>query len=319
MVGSREGESMFEIVSTLRQSPIRAVIYGADGIGKSTIAASAPGAVFINLEDGGLDHIDARSVPRVLTWPLIVEAVDMLGDDERCGTIVIDSLDWAEQLLWAHLVATKPDEKGRKVRDIEGYGYGKGYMAALVEWRVLLAGLQRAGSNGKNVILTAHAKRAMVKNPIGEDFEQWQLALQDGKNVTASGTIRQWAHIVGFADFDIATVTKEDDGGRTKGIFTGKRILRTQPHAGYQSKSRLTLPAKIPLDWAAFSAAVAAGRPPSVDELGERLSTKLAELGDEKVMKGCESFLQQRGRSLASLTEALATVDGYLEEKKKEA
>lgn len=301
-----------EITSTLRQAPIRAVIYGADGIGKSTLAAGAPGAVFINLEDGGLDHIDAREVPPVTTWTQIIESVDALAEDERCGTIVIDSLDWAEQLLWSHLVATKPDEKGRKVKDIEGYGYGKGYVAAATELRVLLEALTHAGKRGKHVILTAHAQRKMVKNPSGEDYEQWQIKLQE----RAAGLVREWVHIVAFAELDIATVTNKDDGNRTKAITSGKRILRTQPGAGYQGKSRLTLPAKIPLDWKAFADAVAAGRPPSVEDLSTQLAAKLTELADAEVSKGCDLFLRDRGRSLASLTEALATVQGYLDEKK---
>lgn len=304
---------MIEITSTLRQSPIRAVIYGADGIGKSSLAASAPGAVFINLEDGGLDHIDARAVPGINRWTDIVDAVDALAAENRCQTIVIDSLDWAEQHCWAH-VCEIGDDKGRKMKNIEAFGYGKGYVAAYNEWRNLIASLTRASKAGKHIILIAHAVRKGVKNPVGEDYEQWQIKLND----RASGLIREWVHIVGFAEFDVATVTDKDDGGRTKGIFTGKRILRTHPHAGYQSKSRLTLPAKIPLDWTAFASAVAAGRPPSVDELGERLSAKLSELGDNEIAKGCELFLQGRGRSMASLTEAIETVQGYLDEKKKE-
>lgn len=302
-----------EIASTLRNSPIRAVIYGPDGIGKSTLANGAPDAVFINLEDGGLDHIDARAVPGIAKWSDIIEAVEALTIDSRCGSIVIDSLDWAEQLCWAH-VCEMGDEKGRRMKNIEAFGYGKGYVAAYNEWRNLLAALTRAGKLGKHIILTAHAVRKSVKDPVREDYEQIQIKL----NERAAGLIREWVHIVGFAEFDVATVTDKDDGNRTKGIFTGKRILRTGPHAGYQSKSRLQLPDKLPLDWASFYAAVQAARPPSLDALNEQLSVKLAELDDDAVMRGCEAFLRERGRSLDSLMRAIKRVDEVLAEKKKE-
>lgn len=305
---------MIDIGSTLRTAPIRAAIYGADGVGKSTLCAGAPGAVFINLEDGGLDHIDTRAVSGITSWPEIIEAVDALADDDRCGSIVIDSLDWAEQLLWSHLVATKTDDKGRKVSDIEGYGYGKGYVAAAGEFRPLLEALTRAGRRGKHVLLTAHAQRKTVKNPSGEDYEQWQIKLHD----RSASLIREWVHIVAFAELDIATITEKRDGNRTKAIFTGKRILRTQPGSGYQGKSRLTLPAKIPLDWHSFAAAVAAGRPPSTEELQARLEAKLVELDQPDVTTRCRSFLAERGLSLASLTDAIASVDEYLKEGKKE-
>jgi hypothetical protein len=304
---------MLEIRSTLREAPIRAVIYGADGVGKSTLCAGAPGAVFIASEDG-LDNIDARQVNPPESWPQIIEYVDALSNDDRCGTIVIDSLDWSEQMLWSWLVATKTDEKGRKVKDIEGYGYGKGYIAAASEWRILIAALQRAGQRGKNVLMTAHAHRKGVKNPTGEDFEQMQIKLQE----RAAGLIREWVHIVAFAELDIATVTDKDDGGRTKGVFTGKRILRTQPSAGYQGKSRLTLPSKIPLDWHAFAAAIKAGRPPSIGDLAGQLKELLESASDPSISDRCFKFLDARGRTSAAYTDAIANVQRLIETKEKE-
>lgn len=297
-----------EIKSTLREVPIRAVIYGADGVGKSTLCAGAPGAVFIATEDG-LDNIDARAIEPPEDWPGIIAAVDALANEPSCGTIVIDSLDWAEQMLWAWLVANRPDEKGRKVKDIEGYGYGKGYIAAATEWRVLMASLQRAGKAGRHVLLTAHAHRKSVKNPTGEDYEQMQVKLQD----RAASAFREWSHIVAFAELDIATVTDKDDGDRTKGIFTGKRILRTQPSAGYQGKTRLTMPDKIPLDWHAFESAVKAGRPPSLTELAAQLA---AVIGDDLALaERCEKFLSSRGKTSVAYQDAIANAQRVIEEK----
>ncbi len=301
-----------EIKSTLRDAPIRALIYGADGVGKSTFCAGAPGAVFIATEDG-LDNIDARAIDQPGTWPGLIEAVCALAADDRCGTIVIDSLDWAEQMLWAWLVETRPNEKGHKVKDIEGYGYGKGFTAAAAEWRVLLAELQRAGKAGKGVLMTAHAQRKGVKNPTGEDYEQIQIKLQE----RAAGLFREWAHIVAFAELDIVTATEKDDGNRTKGIWTGKRVLRTQPGAGYQSKTRLNLPAKIPLDWDAFAAAVRAGKPPSVGDLASLLKGKLEALGDAEVEKKCLAFLQSRQCTVAAYQDAIARVEENINQKKE--
>lgn len=303
---------MIEIKSTLRDAPIRAVIFGAEGVGKSTLCAGAPGAVFIATEDG-LDNIDTRAVEPPTTWPHLLEAVDALIADDRCGSIVIDSLDWAEAMVWAHIVATRLDDKGRKVKSIEDYGFGKGYVAAQAEFRVLLSALQRAGKAGKHVLLIAHAIRKAVKNPSGEDYEQWQIKL----NEKCAGPIREWAHIVGFAELDIVTATEKDDGNRTKGIWTGKRVLRTQPSAGYQSKTRLNLPAKIPLDWDAFAAAVRAGKPPSVGDLELILHGKLAELDDNEVGAKCRMFLDSRGNTVAAYHDAIARVDSNLNLKKE--
>ncbi len=303
---------MIEIKSTLTEVPIRAVIYGADGVGKSTFCAGAEGAVFVAVEDG-LSNIDTLAV-HPTTWPEILESVDALIAEPRCKAVVIDSLDHAEQMLWSHLVATRLTDKGKKVVDIEGYGYGKGYLAAATEWRVLLAALQRAGRAGKHVLLTAHAHRKSVKNPTGEDYEQMQIKLHE----RTAGATREWVHVVAFAELDIATVTDKDDGNRTKGIFTGKRILRTQPSAGYQGKTRLTMPEKIPLDWTAFESAIKAGRkPPTIAELELNIMALLVALGDAEVETKCRAFIEARGFTVAAYQDAITKVEANIAAKQQ--
>lgn len=294
---------MIEIKSTLREAPIRAVIFGKDGLGKSTFCASAPRPVFIAIESG-LDNIDAVAVPTPKTWAQLVTYADELSQDERCGTIVVDSLDWAEQLCWIH-VCEQGDDKGKK-KNIEQFGFGKGYVAALNEWRILLASLSMARTNGKNVLLIAHAAKKPVKNPSGEDYDAWSIKI----NEKAAGLIREWVDVVGFAELDVATVEQD---GRTKGVSTGKRILRTQPAAGYESKTRYALPSKIPLEWPAFAAAVKAGSYASMPPLQETLEFLLAQLGNDEVTKNCRKFLLDRGSSVTTVREATATVQQYLD------
>jgi hypothetical protein len=152
-----------------------------------------------------------------------------------------------------------------------------------------------------------------VKNPTGEDYEQIQIKLQD----RAAGLFREWAHVVAFAELDIATVTEKDDGNRTKGVFTGKRILRTQPSAGYQGKTRLTMPDKIPLDWEAFAVAIKAGRPPSIEEQRAALATIVGD--DAALAARCEKFLDSRGRTSAAYSDAIANAQRIIEDKAKES
>jgi len=297
---------MIEIKSTLREAPIRVVVFGKDGVGKSTFCAGAPGAIFVAVESG-LDNIDALAVPTPTHWEDLIESVQALATEPRCGSIVIDSLDWAEQLCWTYVCA-QGDEKGRKQKSIESFGYGKGYVAALNEWRVLLNELTRARTNGKNVLLIAHAERKSVKNPTGEDYDAWAIKL----NAKAAGLIREWVDVVGFAELDVAIIEGKEKGDRAKGISTGKRVLRTQPAAGYDAKTRFTLPERVPLDWSTFARLVKAGRPPTIDELELRITSKLADLGNVEVEAACGAFLTERGRTFASLSEAIATVDQYL-------
>lgn len=294
------------VKSTRRAAPVRALIHGDGGVGKSTLAASAPLAIFIAAEDG-LKNIDAQAVdPPPRTWADVLEAIDHLAalPVSECRTIAIDSLDWIEPLCWSHVCV-----KGKKP-DIESFGYGKGYAAALDEWRVFLRKLETVSASGKNVILIAHSVRKPVKNPEGDDYEKWQIKLHE----KASGLLKEWVDVVGFAAHEIVV---DDSSGRAKGMSTGKRVLRTQPNAAYDAKTRYSLPRTIPLDWTSFEAAIRAGSVSPVERLKSELESKMADLNDSVVENGARAFLDERGVNVGSLTEAIATVDAYLSERRK--
>ena len=229
-----------KIESTIKQRPLRAIVHGRDGVGKSTFASQAPGAVFVDVENG-LVNIDARAV-RVETWEALVSALVGLQSHDSCRTIVVDSLDLAEQLCWKHVCSAS------KHGSIEDFGYGKGYVAALAEWRIFLNALEGA----KNVVLIAHSQRKSVKNPSGEDYESWVMKL----NEKASGLLREWSDVVGFAELDVATIEQD---GRTKAVSSGKRVMRCNPSPSYDSKTRFTLPDRIELDWQSFRTALVNG------------------------------------------------------------
>lgn len=301
---------MIEIKSTLRESPVTAIIYGKDGVGKSSFCAGAPSVVFVTVE-GGLDNIDALAVPTPKTWQEVLDSVAALAVDDRCKTIAIDSLDWLEQICWAHICKVGiGDGKSRNVSNIEAFGWGKGYNAALAEWRKLLMVLEEAKRNGKNVLMTAHALLKGVKNPFGEDYDAWVLKMHE----KAAGLMREWVDVVAYCELDIA-LHKEND--RTKSISTGKRVMRCSPSGGTTTKTRYNLPEVLPLDWNAFSAAIKKGRPRSVEALKAVMQEKLTALDDPTLAAGCAQFLVERGETFASLSEAIATVNDYLKEKEE--
>jgi len=296
----------FEIKNTRREAPVRVLVYADGGVGKSTFGAAAPRAIFVAPEDG-LVNIDAAAVaPAPESWSTALASLDHIASLDY-QSVVIDSLDWLEPLCWAHVCL-----KGGK-KDIEAFGYGKGYVAALDEWRVFLAKLSQLRAKGMNIVLIAHAVAKLFKNPEGDDFDRWQIKLHD----KAAGLIKEWCDVVAFAQYE--TNTYENSAGRTKGVSTGKRILRVQRTAAFDAKTRYTMPASIPLDWACFAQAVRDGGPAAVARLKGELEAKMADLGDEDVERGARTFLRTRGETVGSLSEALATVDTYLNERTKKA
>lgn len=243
----------FDLKSIQRTRRLRApkiVIAGPGKIGKTTFAAHAPNAIGILTEDGA-DAVDASAFPLCTTLTDVYQAIGtLLNEDHNFQSVFLDSLDWLEPLLHAHVCAQN------KWESIESPGYGKGYVAASEEWRNLLSGLEalRAQKN-MAVILIAHDKIKRFESPMHDGYDQYVLKLHD----RASALVMEWADVIGWANYRVHT-TKTDAGygnKETKARTTGERILHVEPHPAHMGGNRFGLK-NMPLDWDAFAAALAA-------------------------------------------------------------
>lgn len=130
---------------------MKVVIYGPEGIGKSTLAAKFPRPLFIDTE-GSTRHMDVQRTERPTSWAMLLELVRCIkADPGLCSTLVIDTADWAEQLCITSICDSK------RISGIEDMGYGKGYVYVAEEFGRLLNLLEEAVDNGIHVVLTAHA------------------------------------------------------------------------------------------------------------------------------------------------------------------
>lgn len=245
----------FDLSSISKTRRIRApkiVIVGPSKVGKTTFAAMAHNAIGILTEDGS-DAVDAQAFPLATSLSQVYEAIGtLLNEDHPFQHVFVDSLDWLEPLVQAHVCQVN----GWK--NIENPGFGKGYIAAAEEWRTLLSGLEalRAQRN-MGVILIAHDKVKRIENPMTEGYDSHVLKLHDR---TAALTM-EWADVIGFAGYKVFT-TKTDAGfgqKETKATTTGERILHVEPHPAHCGGSRFGL-TNMPLDWSAFQAALEAAQ-----------------------------------------------------------
>jgi hypothetical protein len=229
--------------------PVRVVLYSTDGLGKSTWASDAPSPIFIGAEDGTA-NLDVARMPGVESWRDIIEcATELLDGEHSYRTIVLDTADWAEPMLWAHVC------KAGGKKSIEDFGYGKGYVAALDEWRRLLGLLdQLRDRRGMNVIILAHSWIKPFKNPDGEDFDRYEMKL----HAKAAGLLREWADCVLFGNYETFALEKN---GRVRGVSSGARVVHTTRTAAYDAKNRHGLPETMPLSWEAFAAALSGETP----------------------------------------------------------
>lgn len=233
--------------------PRRIMVYGVHGIGKSTFGAMAPQPVFIQTEDG-LANIDCNRFPLAATFDDVMNMLmELYTEQHDFQTVVIDSVDWLERLVWNEVVRRKPTtEKGKEVRTIEDYGFAKGYVHALDPWKEVLDGLDALRHDREMmVVLIAHAKIERFENPETDAYDRYSPRL----NKHASALIQEWCDEVLFATYKVHTRQTEEgfDKTRTRGIGAGDRILRTTERPAHVAKNRLDLPDELPLSFAAYA------------------------------------------------------------------
>lgn len=214
----------------------RLLVYGPEGIGKSTMASLMPDPVFVDVEDG-TNHLYVRRFPTPSSWTLLMDECRAVAEDPvGIGTLVIDSVDAAERLCQVGVCAKAKKES------IESWGYGKGYVIAAEEFQNLLRVLDRCIDSGVNVCLIAHSQMRKFERPDEAGaYDRFEVKL----NKHVASKVKEWADAVLFLDYETFVSVDEQGKGKATG---GKRVIRTSHNVSWDAKNRWDLPEKIPLD-----------------------------------------------------------------------
>ncbi len=220
----------------------KVVVYGPEGIGKSTFASQFPEPVFIDTE-GSTKDLDVARFEPASSWTMLLNQVaSVKAHPELCRTLVIDTADWAEMSCIAHVCA-KYQKNG-----VEDFGYGKGYVYVQEEFGRLLNLLEEVVQNGTNVVMTAHAKMRKFEQPdeMGS-YDRWEMKLTK----QTAPMVKEWADMVLFANYKTFVVNVDGQGvqkGKNK-AQGGKRVMYTAHHPCWDAKNRYGLPEELPFDY----------------------------------------------------------------------
>lgn len=213
----------------------RVGVFGTGGIGKTSLAARAPGRVaFFDLDESiHALGVEVPVVSGVETWQQLRDALASPTLKE-VDTIVIDSMTRAEELAVAHTLATVPTEKGALPKSIEGYGYGKGYQHVFDTFLPLLGDLDTHARAGRTVVLIMHDCMSAVPNPQGDDYIRYEPRLQNPTSGKASIRLRvkEWLDHLVFIGFDIDVKDNKARGSGTRTIYPVE-----MPHCMAKSRS----------------------------------------------------------------------------------
>lgn len=228
-----------DIIKGRITTAIKTVIYGPEGIGKSTFAAQFPDPLFIDTE-GSTAHMDVKRLPKPDLWVELLNEVEYVRQNPGCcKTLVLDTADWAETLC-SEYVCNRDQKTG-----IEDYGYGKGYRYNFEEFGRLLNALELVRGQGVNVVVCCHATIRKFEQPdeLGA-YDRWGLKLTDAPKASIAGMVKEWADMVIFANYKTIVVNVDGKGaakGKNK-VQGGKRVMYMTHNACWDAKNRFGLP-----------------------------------------------------------------------------
>jgi len=231
---------MLNIIEGKETRPLKIVVYGPEGIGKSTFASQFPDPLFIDTE-GGTSNLNIRRIKCNKSWNELISIVKEIHDNPTiCKTVVLDTADWAETLCTNAVC-----EKYRK-NNIEDFGFGKGYVYLVDEFSKLLSLLDQLIEVGINVVITAHAKPRKFELPEEQGaFDRYEMKLTR----QVAPLIKEWCDALFFVNYKIYVVTTETNSKKAQG---GKRVLYTTHNPTYDAKNRFNLPEELELNFASI-------------------------------------------------------------------
>ncbi len=216
--------------------PVHAVIYGTEGIGKTTIASKFPHPLFIDAE-GGSFNLDVDRVTPKSYQEVIAVIAELKQNSRGYQTLVIDTADWLEKMLTEHICITN------KIASIETMAYGKGWVMVSELWKKLLDELNLLSDKQQmHILILAHSMIRHVDPPDAPGYDRYELKLSK----QGSGIIKEWPDLLLFATYELFKVKNPDGKDKVSG---GRRIMFANHNPTFDAKNRFGLPDQMDFDF----------------------------------------------------------------------
>jgi hypothetical protein len=227
-----------QLTTGKQPAPVKAVLYGPEGIGKTTFASRWPKPLFVDCE-GGSGQLDVTRTWAPTSWAMLKGIVQELTKDALgFQTLVIDTADWADKLAAADVCASNSKAS------LADFGWAQGWIKLAEEWAKMLDSLTLLQQRqGMNVLFLGHA--VMRKIDLPEEtgsYDHWELKTEK----RSAALLKEWVDLMLFANYK--TMVVEIDG--KKKAQGGQRVMYTTHHSCWDAKNRFGLKEELPLDFA---------------------------------------------------------------------
>jgi len=229
------------------------IIYGLQGMGKTSIGLRFPGTVrCFSIKESGYE--DLAMVPGMVpenTLNIKIRSYEQLLTETKkvtSGTILLDSARGIQAIIGDY--CTIKYFRG----DYEQYhSFSKGVRQfAPVIFQEYLDLCNDLADKGVHIILLGHVGVVSITNPMGADYLQYVLSLDDGDKATGLRNVAiSWAGFVFLLSQELTMTRKTEVEKSSNLILEGKvegtdnRVIYTSNSLNHQSKNRWGLPQKI--------------------------------------------------------------------------
>jgi hypothetical protein len=228
--------SLGSLKSTKTNRPPITLLYGVDGVGKTSLAAEFPNPIYLPTEgETPPSDVELQTPGTVESYEALLDVFgELLEGEHDFGTVIVDSLDGMESLVW---VATC---RRLGINSIEEAGYGKGYIEADTEWKEYLSAVSALARSGLYVVQLAHPEIVRFDSPTSDPYSRYTIKLHK----RANALVREQSDIVAFMNYRISLKTA--DAGFNKKVTHAEggneRLVHLSEKAGFVAKNRYSMP-----------------------------------------------------------------------------
>lgn len=231
--------------------PIKVVVYGPEGIGKTTLASQMPDPLFLDIENGTKQLDVTRIDQDFKAWNQVTAVLNELDealtqDRNFCRTLVIDTIDVAETLLSERIVEEAHSEK---IQSLSDFAYGTGQVKLRERMNEFLKKLDSLREkHGIHIVLLGHSHLQRCEKPDETgSYDRFELKLTH----KVASRVKEWCDVMLFLNYKTQVITPSNKMEKNK-LVGGQRVIYTTHHTAWDAKNRFNLPEELPLEYKAI-------------------------------------------------------------------